>query len=43
MMEKETDAFLNDLGKDVTELVSKGNRGPYIIYLKRIEETKQSG
>jgi hypothetical protein len=42
-MEKEADAFLNGLGKDVTELVIKGNRGPFIIYLKRTEETKQSG
>ncbi len=42
-MEKQVDGLSNDLGKDITELVNRGSRGPYIIYQKRIVEAKQRG
>jgi hypothetical protein len=43
-MEKEVDVFLlNDLSKDIIELVNRGKRGPYSTFEKRIVEAKQSG
>ena len=42
-MKNEVDVLSNDLGKDITEFVDRGNRGPYIIYQKRIVEEKQRG
>jgi hypothetical protein len=43
-MEKEADILLlNDLGKDIIELVNRGKRGTYSTFAKRIEEAKQSG
>jgi hypothetical protein len=43
VMKKEVDVLSNDLGKDITEMVSRGSRGPYITYQKRIAEEKQHG
>jgi hypothetical protein len=43
VMKKEVDVLSNDRGKDITELVNRGNRGPYITYQKRIVEEKQRG
>jgi len=43
VMKKEVDVLSNDLGKGITEFVSRGNRGPYITYQRRIVEAKQHG
>jgi hypothetical protein len=43
-MEKKVEILLlNDLGRDITEFVNRGVRGPYSTYQKRIVEAKQGG